>query len=67
MLFRSYGLLEAEVVPEFYERGPSGLPHRWIERAIRSVVTVPGTFNTDRMVGEYYSSAYRPAFEAGRA
>jgi starch phosphorylase len=55
------------VVPEFYEVGPAGLPHRWIERAIRSVVTVPGIFNTDRMVGEYYSSAYRPAFEAGRA
>ena len=62
-----YELLETQVVPEFYEHGPAGLPHRWIERAIRSVVTVPGTFNTDRMVGEYYGSAYRPAFEAGRA
>ena len=56
-----YGLLEREVVPEFYELGPSGLPDRWIQRALRSATTVPAVFNTDRMVGEYYSWGYRPA------
>ena len=56
-----YELLESQVVPEFYERGPTGLPDRWIQRALRSVVTVPAIFNTDRMVGEYYDAAYLPA------
>jgi starch phosphorylase len=58
-----YELLEREVVPEFYERGPTGPPEKWIQRALRSATTVPATFNTDRMVGEYYSWGYRPAHE----
>jgi len=58
-----YDLLEREVVPEFYERGPTGLPEKWIQRALRSATSVPAVFNTDRMVGEYYSWGYRPAHE----
>ena len=58
-----YELLEREVVPEFYERGPTGLPEKWIQRALRSATSVPAVFNTDRMVGEYYSWGYRPAHE----
>lgn len=46
-------LLEQEIVPLFYERGADGLPTGWLEKARRSLVTVPGTFNTHRMVGEY--------------
>ena len=61
-----YRLLEEEVVPEFYERGPDGLPQRWIARALRSVATIPGVFNTDRMVGEYFDWGYAPADAAGR-
>ena len=56
-----YRLLEEEVVPEFYDLGPSGLPERWIRRALRSVATVPPVFNTDRMVGEYCEWGYLPA------
>lgn len=62
-----YALLEKDVVPTFYERGADDLPHRWIERALRSVATVPATFNTDRMVGEYLSWGYLPANEASHA
>jgi alpha-glucan phosphorylase-like protein len=56
-----YGLLEREVVPEFYERGRDGLPAKWIRRALRSVATVPGRFNTHRMVAEYLEKSYLPA------
>ena len=56
-----YGLLEREVVPEFYDRGRDGLPRRWIKRALRSVATVPGRFNTHRMVAEYLEKSYLPA------
>lgn len=62
-----YELLEREVVPEFYGVGPSGLPERWIKRALRSVVTVPAEFNTDRMVGEYFRWGYMPSDAAARA
>lgn len=59
-----YTQLETSVVEEFYERGGDGLPHAWIERALRSVATVPSVFNTDRMVGEYLRWGYLPANEA---
>ena len=62
-----YSLLENEVVPEFYDLGPSGLPERWIRRALRSATTVPAVFNTDRMVGEYYRTGYLPANAAAHA
>ena len=61
-----YELLEKEIVPDFYERGSDGLPAKWIQRALRSAATIPGTFNTDRMVGEYFDWGYAPANAASR-
>jgi len=51
-------LLERELVPLFYERTEAGLPTKWLAKARRSLVTIPGTFNTHRMVGEYVRKAY---------
>jgi starch phosphorylase len=51
-------LLERELVPLFYERNDAGLPTKWLAKARRSLVTIPGTFNTHRMVGEYVRKAY---------
>ncbi|MFO0783688.1 MAG: alpha-glucan family phosphorylase [Phycisphaerales bacterium] len=62
-----YTLLEEQVIPEFYDRGSDGLPARWITRALRSVVSVPAVFNTDRMVGEYLRWGYLPAHHDGVA
>jgi starch phosphorylase len=58
-----YGLLEREVIPAFYERDDSGVPRRWMERSIRSAATIPGRFNTHRMVAEYLEKLYLPALE----
>lgn len=58
-----YRLLEEEIVPSFYERDAAGVPERWIRLMRGSLATVPAQFNTDRMVGEYASNAYR---ELGR-
>jgi glycogen phosphorylase/synthase len=52
-------LLEDEVVPMFFDR-EDGIPQRWIERVRRSIATLPGFFNTDRMVTEYADRAYGP-------
>jgi starch phosphorylase len=48
-----YRLLEEEIVPLFYDRGPDGLPRRWVRRMVNSMKTVCGRFNTNRMLGEY--------------
>jgi starch phosphorylase len=53
-------LLEEEVVPAFFDRGADGIPHAWIARIRKSLVTVPRFFNTDRMVREYATRAYAP-------
>lgn len=54
-----YNLLEEEVVPLFFERGPGGVPTEWLTRARYCLETVPPEFNTDRMVREYMEEAYR--------
>ncbi|MEY4841692.1 MAG: hypothetical protein RJA12_416 [Planctomycetota bacterium] len=56
-----YALLETEVVPSFYQHDRAGLPQDWIARALHSVATVPGRFNTHRMVAEYLEKSYLPA------
>jgi len=58
-----YDLLEKEIVPLFYERGPDGLPRGWIalmKAAMRSICPV---FNTNRMVHEYAERSYLPSAE----
>lgn len=54
-----YDLFEEEVLPKYFERDDSGLPRRWVEMMMQSIKTIPPTFNTDRMVGEYFEKAYR--------
>lgn len=56
-----YGLLEKDVVPLFYERGPDGLPRNWIAKMKHSMREVSPRFNTHRMVQEYAEMLYLPA------
>jgi starch phosphorylase len=56
-----YDLLESQIVPEFYTRTRDDLPPRWIARMRESMKTVCPTFNTHRMVSEYWNKYYRPA------
>jgi len=58
-----YDLLEKEIVPTFYDRGPDGLPRRWIARMKASMRTIPPVFNTNRMLREYVERMYLPAAE----
>ncbi len=46
-----YELLEKDVIPMFYDRGPDGLPRRWIARMKSSMRTIPPVFNTNRWCG----------------
>lgn len=53
-----YELLEKSVIPLFFERGPDGLPHRWIEMMKRSMASICGRFNSHRMIEEYMEDYY---------
>ena len=53
-----YDIFESQVVPLFFDRGPDGVPSKWLARVVRSLSTIPPFFNTDRMVREYAATAY---------
>jgi starch phosphorylase len=53
-----YELLENQVIPTFFDRGPDGLPHRWIDMMEHSMATVCVRFNSHRMVEEYIEDYY---------
>jgi starch phosphorylase len=61
-----YGLLEREVVPEFYTRDQSGIPTAWIKRMRESMARLTPRFAADRAVREYTEQHYLPASAAYR-
>ena len=56
-----FDVLEREVIPMYYDRGPDGLPRRWIAGMKNSMRTVCSVFNTNRMVQQYLEKYYLPA------
>ena len=61
-----YSLLEHEVIPAFYDRGPDGLPRRWIARMRASMAHLAPRFSSVRMLQEYVERAYLPGAAAYR-
>ncbi|GAB4263864.1 MAG: glycosyltransferase family 1 protein [Deferrisomatales bacterium] len=60
-----YDLLEAEVVPLFYQRGEDGLPRGWIAKMKASMERLIPVYNTNRMLREYTEKYYLPALHHG--
>ncbi|MBI4577922.1 MAG: alpha-glucan family phosphorylase [Planctomycetes bacterium] len=56
-----YRVLETQVVPEFYHRGPDGVPTEWVQRMKQAIVTLGWRFSSNRMVLDYLRRAYLPA------
>lgn len=56
-----YDTLEHKVVPLYYDRGPDGLPHKWIALAKEAIRTVAPRFSARRMLIEYIDSLYTRA------
>jgi starch phosphorylase len=52
-------LLEHAIVPLFYERGPDGIPHRWLARVKSSMRRFAPRFSAERMLREYVEQMYR--------
>jgi starch phosphorylase len=61
-----YGLLEREVIPEFYARDESGIPTAWVKRMRESMARLTPRFSADRTVREYTEQHYLPAAAAYR-
>jgi len=53
-----YGILEREVVPEFYARDAAGLARAWLARVRRALRTLGPAFSTARTVEEYAARVY---------
>jgi glycogen phosphorylase len=56
---RFYDLMERDIVPRFYDRGPDGIPHRWLAHVKRSLATIAPRFGAGRMLADYLRSAYQ--------
>jgi len=55
-----YDLLEEEIIPLFYQRGPDGIPRGWVEKMRAGLRRLVPIFNSHRMVQEYVSRYYLP-------
>ena len=56
-----FDVLETEVLPDFFDRSPEGIPLRWIARIQRALTTLAWRYNSDRMAIDYVTRCYLPA------
>jgi glycogen phosphorylase len=56
-----YGLLEREVIPQFYTRNENGIPVAWVAKMRESMARLTPTFSTNRVVRQYTDEYYLPA------
>ncbi len=56
-----FDVLERQVVPEYFERSPQGVPERWMARVVRAFSTLAWRYNSDRMAMDYVTRCYRAA------
>jgi starch phosphorylase len=62
-----YETIEKEVIPLYYERDASGIPHHWVLRMKHAMESLGWRFNADRMVKDYAERFYLPAASATSA
>ena len=56
-----YGLLEEQIIPEFYQRDERGIPEKWVARIRASMSTLAPEFSSNRMLRDYVENYYTPA------
>ena len=61
-----YELLQDQVIPAYYRRGPQGYSPEWVKMAKRSIATILPRFNAARMLNEYVARFYLPASQQWR-
>jgi starch phosphorylase len=61
-----YHLLEDEIITTYYDRGPDGIPHKWIAIMKEAMRTCAPEFSMMRMVKEYTTRFYVPEIRQGQ-
>lgn len=61
-----YSLLEREVIPQFYDHDPNGIPRAWVARMRVSMGLLTPQYSSARTVREYVERHYQPAAAAYR-
>jgi starch phosphorylase len=61
-----YGLLEREVIPEFYARAQNDIPAAWVAKMRESMARLTPRFSANRVVREYTEAHYLAAAGAFR-
>lgn len=56
-----YGLLEEQIIPEFYQRDERGIPGKWVARIRASMAALAPEFSSNRMLRDYVENYYIPA------
>jgi starch phosphorylase len=59
-----YDLIEHQIAPRFYDRGPDGVPTRWVANIRHTLQTLTPALSAERMVTEYVERLYLPAARA---
>lgn len=62
-----YDVLEQDIIPTFYDRGPDNLPRRWIARMASTITCLCPFVNGLRMVRDYTERLYLPAMSLSEA
>jgi glycogen phosphorylase len=62
-----YDLIRLSVAPLFYDRGPDGVPRRWLEMVTHTLRTLGPKVQATRMVRQYATDYYVPSAQASRA
>ncbi len=56
-----YGILEEQIIPEFYQRDDHGIPGQWVTRIRNSMSILAPEFSSNRMLRDYVEQYYLPA------
>jgi len=59
-----YALLEAEIIPQFYDRDEKGMPSKWLAHIRESMARLTPEFSATRAIREYTDNHYLPAASA---
>ncbi len=62
-----YELIEHQIAPLFYERNSAGEPERWLGHVRHTLATLSPRLSADRMVRQYVSELYVPAYSSQEA
>jgi len=57
-----YTLMENEIVPLFYKRGPGGIPREWVAKMKAAMRKLGPSYNTNFMLQRYMEDYYLKAF-----